>query len=139
GAEAPERQSQILRELRARARALGFDAFGITAADARPDLPERLEAALARGWQDGMDWMAETADRRADPQALWPAARSIVMLGVNYGPDGDPLATLGQGDRGTISVYARNGDYHDIIKGRLKELAGLLSRRTGAAVKVFVD
>ena len=61
------------------------------------------------------------------------------MLGVNYGPEGDPLATLGQRDRGTISVYARNRDYHDIIKGRLKELAGLLSRRTGAGVKVFVD
>ena len=130
---------KVVEELRQRARALGFDAFGITAADARPDLPERLAAALERGWQDGMDWMADTAERRSAPEALWAGARSIVMLGVNYGPESDPLATLAQRDRGTISVYARNRDYHDIIKGRLKELAGLLSRRTGAEVKVFVD
>jgi epoxyqueuosine reductase len=131
--------NSIVAELRARAKALGFDAFGITAADARPDLPEKLAAALARGWQDGMDWMADTARRRGAPEALWPAAKSIVMLGVNYGPESDPLATLEQRDRGTISVYARNRDYHDVIKGKLKELAGLLSRRTGAEVKVFVD
>ena len=129
----------IVAELRARAQALGFDAFGIAAADARPDLPEKLASALANGWQDGMDWMADTAERRSTPEALWPDARSIVMLGVNYAPEGDPLATLTQRDRGTISVYARNRDYHDIIKGRLKELAGLLSRRTGGEVKVFVD
>lgn len=104
-----------------------------------PDLRARLDEALARGWQDGMDWMADTADRRGAPQALWADARSIVMVGMNYGPDTDPLATLGLRDRGTISVYARNRDYHDIIKGRLKELAGLLSRRSGAEVKVFVD
>ena len=129
----------LIAELRARARALGFDAFGIASAEARPDLRGRLEAALERGWQDGMDWMAGTADRRAAPRDLWPEARSVVMVGVNYGPESDPLATLARRDRGTVSVYARNRDYHDIVKGRLKELAGLLSRRTGAEVKVFVD
>jgi epoxyqueuosine reductase len=131
--------ARLITELRARAKILGFDAFGITRADARPDLPERLDAALSAGWQDGMEWMGETAERRAAPTALWPETKSIVMLGVNYGPDSDPMATLCERDRGTISVYARNRDYHDIIKGRLKELAGLLSRRTGAGVKVFVD
>ena len=135
-APAPDR---LVDELRTRARALGFDAFGITDAESRPELPERLEQALARGWQDGMDWMADTADRRRAPRSLWPEARSIIMVGMNYGPDSDPLATLDQKDRGTISVYARNRDYHDIIKGKLKELAGLLSRRSGAEVKVFVD
>jgi epoxyqueuosine reductase len=129
----------VLAELRTRAAALGFDAFGVAAATARPDLPAKLAAALERGWQDGMDWMAETATRRAAPTTLWPEARSVIMLGVNYGPDTDPLAALEQRDRGAISVYARNRDYHDLIKGRLKELAGLLSRRTGAEVKVFVD
>ncbi len=83
--------------------------------------------------------MAGTAERRQSPRALWSEVRSIVMVGLNYGPEADPLATLARSDRGTISVYARNRDYHDIIKGRLKELAGLLARRSGAAVKVFVD
>ncbi|MBI4920907.1 MAG: tRNA epoxyqueuosine(34) reductase QueG [Devosia nanyangense] len=129
----------VLAELRARARALGFDAFGVTTADARPDLRAKLDAALAQGWQDGMEWMAETAERRAAPSALWDGVRSVIMLGLNYGPDRDPMETLGQHDRGTISVYARNRDYHEIIKGKLKELAGLLARRTGAEVKVFVD
>jgi epoxyqueuosine reductase len=131
--------TNVVGELKARATALGFDAFGIARADARPDLRQKLDAALASGWQDGMEWMGETADRRGAPTALWPEARSIVMLGVNYGPDSDPMATLDERSNGTISVYARNRDYHDIIKGKLKELAGLLSRRTGAEVKVFVD
>jgi epoxyqueuosine reductase len=129
----------VIGEIRARAKSLGFDAFGITSADARPDLREKLEAALAAGWHGEMEWMAERADQRADPATLWSRVRSVIMLGVNYGPDSDPLETLGQRDRGTISVYARNRDYHDIIKGRLKEIAGLLEARTGAKVKVFVD
>jgi epoxyqueuosine reductase len=131
--------ARVVDELRTRAKALGFDAFGITRADARPDLREKLTAALTAGWQDGMDWMAEHAERRGSPVGLWAGVRSIVMLGVNYGPEGDPLAVLAQKDRGAISVYARNRDYHEIIKGRLKELASLISRRTGADVKVFVD
>jgi len=86
-----------------------------------------------------MAWMAETAERRRAPQALWPQARSVVVLGVNYGPDEDPLAPLAHPDRGAISVYARNRDYHDILKGRLKQLAGWLVARAGGDVKVFVD
>ena len=131
--------SDIVSELRERARRLGMDAFGIAPAEARPDLGDKLRQALDAGWHGDMEWMAETAERRASPRALWPEARSIIMLGVNYGPDSDPLAQLAQKSQGNISVYARNRDYHDIIKGKLKELAGLLSRRTGAEVKVFVD
>jgi len=86
-----------------------------------------------------MDWMAETAERRADPRILWPEVRSIILLGMNYGPDCDPLEDLDKRDRATISVYARNRDYHDVIKGRLKELAGFLVARAGGDVKVFVD
>jgi len=129
----------IVDEIRARAHRLGFDAFGITAASARPDLRQRLEAAVAQGWYGDMDWMGETTDRRASPRALWDEARSVIMLGVNYGPASDPLETLARRDRGTISVYARNDDYHELIKGRLKEIAILLKRRSGAEVKVFVD
>ncbi len=129
----------IVDELRARAETLGFSAFGIAPADARRDLPQKLETALAEGWHADMEWMADTAERRGSPRALWPEARSVVMLGLNYAPDENPMATLGEPGIGTISVYARNRDYHDIIKGRLKELAGLLARRSGAEVKVFVD
>jgi len=87
-----------------------------------------------------MGWMAETADRRASPAALWPQARSIVMLGVDYGAEGDPLAILAKPDRGAISLYARRRDYHEVIKGRLKQLAGfLLAQAGGGEVKVFVD
>ncbi len=119
--------------------ALGFEAFGIAPATARPDLPEKLAAALAAGWHGGMAWMADTADRRASPQALWPEVRSIVMVGMNYGPADNPLDLLARPSVGAISAYARNRDYHELIKGRIKELAGLLARRTGAEVKVFVD
>jgi epoxyqueuosine reductase len=130
---------KLIAQLQARATALGFDSFGITSASVRPDLPGKLNAALDAGWHGDMDWMEETAERRGSPRALWPEARSIILLGVNYGPESDPLAILGERSLGTISVYARNRDYHEIIKGKLKELAGLLARRTGAEVKVFVD
>ncbi len=135
----PPDSGAILSEIRARAERLGFGAFGVTSPDARPDLREKLAAALARGWHGDMAWMESTAGRRADPHALWDGARSIIMLGMNYAPDADPLESLARKDRGSISVYARNRDYHDLIKGRLKEIAGLLHRRTGAGVKVFVD
>ena len=130
---------QLVAELKARAAALGFDSFGIAPADARPDLPEKLRLALEAGWHGEMGWMEETADRRGSPQGLWPEARSVILLGFNYGPQSDPLAVLAEKSHGAISVYARNRDYHEIIKGRLKELAGLLARRSGAEVKVFVD
>jgi epoxyqueuosine reductase len=89
-----------------------------------------------------MAWMAETFARRADPKILWPEARSVVMLALNYGPRVDPLAALERGDCGAISVYARNRDYHEVVKGKLKTLAAWLvaaARPEPVAVKVFVD
>jgi epoxyqueuosine reductase len=86
-----------------------------------------------------MDWMETTAERRGDPLALWPQVRSIVMLGVNYGPDSDPLSILKRRERGTISVYAQREDYHETIKKRLKALARWLIAQAGGDVKVFVD
>lgn len=122
-----------------RAHALGFDAVRVTAPDAVPDLAPRLAGWLEAGHQGTMDWMAQTAERRADPRALWPEVRSIVMLGMNYGPDEDPLEAVRRRTRAAISVYAQGRDYHDVIKGRLKELAGALAAKGGADVKVFVD
>jgi epoxyqueuosine reductase len=91
-----------------------------------------------------MDWMAETAERRADPLALWPQARSVVMLGANYGPSSNPLADLAVRERGNVSVYARNRDYHELTKGRLKQLASFMLARNRwgedrPRAKVFVD
>jgi epoxyqueuosine reductase len=94
------------------------------------------------GAHGDMIWMAANAERRGNPRALWSDVRSIVMLGMNYGPDDDPLAILQQRDRGGISVYARGDDYHDIIKPRLKTLARWLVEQAagdGGDVKVFVD
>jgi epoxyqueuosine reductase len=86
-----------------------------------------------------MDWLAANAGRRGNPSALWPEAGAVVMLGLNYGPDADPLANLARKDRATVSVYARNRDYHDLIKGRLKAIAGRFAAKSGGGVKVFVD
>jgi epoxyqueuosine reductase len=119
------------------AKRLGFDACRIASAAHTFDAP--LQSWLAEGLHGSMDWMAERKDKRASPQALWPEACSVIMLGLNYGPDSDPLATLAQPEVATISVYARNRDYHDVIKGRLKELAQKLVARAGGDVKVFVD
>jgi epoxyqueuosine reductase len=121
------------------AKRLGFDCVAVALPDAVPEAAGRLAQAVAEGHHGSMQWMADTAVRRGDPRALWPEVRSIVMLGMNYGPATDPLAALSDKDRGVISVYARNRDYHDVVKGKLKELAGKLASRSGAEVKVFVD
>jgi len=128
--------------LREKSRALGFDACRITSAEPPAQARERLAAWLAENAQGDMTWMAETFERRADPRKLMPDAKSIVMLGLNYGPSADPLAALGRPDAGAISVYARHRDYHDVLKGKLKELASFLvaaARPEKADVKVFVD
>jgi epoxyqueuosine reductase len=104
-----------------------------------PEIGAGLEAWLGAGRHGEMAWMAREPDRRADPRGLWPDARSVVVLGTNYGPAGDPLAALGRPDRGTVSVYAQGADYHDLIKRRLKALAGWLHDATGAELKLFVD
>ncbi|WP_252925322.1 tRNA epoxyqueuosine(34) reductase QueG [Aliihoeflea sp. 40Bstr573] len=121
------------------AKALGFDAVAVTRPDAIAEAGPRLGAFVEAGRHGTMEWMAETLERRAHPNALWSEARSVIMLAMNYGPDENPLALLDQRDRAAISVYARNRDYHDIIKGRLKTLAQKFAARTGADVKVFVD
>ncbi len=94
---------------------------------------------IAQGHHATMEWMKETQARRGHPQTLWPDAKSAIVMGINYGPSSDPMASLTQTERATISVYARNHDYHALMKGRLKEIAGLIASDTGNAVKVFVD
>ncbi|MGH7247324.1 MAG: tRNA epoxyqueuosine(34) reductase QueG, partial [Pseudomonadota bacterium] len=121
------------------ARAQGFDLVGITKPDAIPFAAERLRAFVDAGAHGDMTWMAATAERRGDPCTLWPDVRSIVMLGINYGPDEDPFSILREPTRGGISVYARGDDYHEVIKSRLKAIGNWLIEQGGGEVKVFVD
>ena len=126
--------------LEAEAKAVGFAAMGVARPDAmRDQTAPALADFVAKGWHGDMGWMAERMGWRGDPTALWPEARSIVMLAENYGPDENPLALLERRDRGAISVYACNRDYHDLVKKRLKRLGRWLVDRTGAEIKVFVD
>ncbi|MBO6860473.1 tRNA epoxyqueuosine(34) reductase QueG [Roseibium sp.] len=139
-----DRKTQkLLTAFEEKARTLGFDGVKIAAADSIPEAGERLRHFLDKGYEGSMGWMAETADRRSSPQALWPEVRSVIMLAMNYGPGSapheHPLAHLADKTSGGISVYARHRDYHDVIKGRLKELASFLVSRSGGDVKVFVD
>jgi len=125
--------------LTAEARALGFDSVGVTDPGAIADAGRHFQAFLDAGAHGDMDWLAARPERRADPRALWKGVRSVIMLGVNYGPDENPLAILEQRTRGAISVYAQGDDYHDLIKKRLKALARWLVAASGGEVKVFVD
>jgi epoxyqueuosine reductase len=121
------------------ARGQGFDIVGVARPDAIPRASEGLREFIAAGAHGDMAWMEAKAERRADPRALWTDVRSIVMLGVNYGPDEDVLAILRERSRGAISVYARGDDYHELIKARLKALGRWLIDAAGGEIKIFVD
>jgi epoxyqueuosine reductase len=124
----------------AEARAAGFDAARVTTpANIDPAVGQRLADFLEEGRHGDMQWMAATAERRRHPNNMWPDARSIVMLGMNYAPATDPLAALAEPSRGVISCYAQCKDYHDVIRAGLKRVAGSLASASGADVKIFVD
>jgi epoxyqueuosine reductase len=125
--------------IRDKALALGFDAIGFAPASLGPEARDRLADFLAEGRHGDMGWLADRTGQRADPRTLWPEVRSVIALGLSYAPETDPLATLARPDRGNISVYARNRDYHDILRGMLKHLAQFIVSRFGGGVKVFVD
>ncbi|WP_111563197.1 tRNA epoxyqueuosine(34) reductase QueG [Rhizobium sp.] len=125
--------------VKAEAQALGFDLCRITRPDSIPEAKERLGQFIDAGRHGTMEWMAETRERRGDPRTLWSDVKSVVVFAMNYGPEEDPRGILEKPDKAAISVYARNRDYHDIIKGRLKEIATRFAARAGEDVKVFVD
>ena len=129
----------IKKDIEAQARSAGFDAVRFTSAEAAPDNAARLQAFLDAGHHGEMEWMGTRQAWRADPKSLWPDARSVIVLGMNYGPQDDPLAVLRQRDRAAISVYAQGDDYHDLVKKKLKAVAGHIFQTYKAEVKVFVD
>lgn len=125
--------------IRERAAALGFDACRFADAAAPWEASDRLASFVEAGRHGEMGWMETTQARRSHPTAMWSDARSAIVLGLNYGPEDDPLPALADRSAGYVSVYARGDDYHELIKGRLKTLAGQVAARTGSEVKVFVD
>ena len=129
----------IREAIRDQALASGFDAVGFAEAYLDAEARAGLGEYIARGYHGDMGWLAGTAARRGDPRALWPEARSVVVLGVNYAPEDDPLALAERHDRGVVSVYARGRDYHDTLKRRLKTLAHWIEERWPGALKLFVD
>ena len=126
-------------EIRAEALRLGFSSCGFASASEAWPNGGWLRDFVAEGFHGAMGWMEETLERRSHPTAMWTDARSAVVLGVNYGPDHDPLTALDHPNRAPISVYAQGDDYHEVVKKRLKLLAGWMHRRFGHEVKVFVD
>jgi epoxyqueuosine reductase len=135
----PTSTSELCAVIRAQALAEGFAAVRFVRAAPAPEAAAHLEEFLRQGRHGSMDWLERNAERRADPNRLWPEARSIVMLAANYGPDHDPREDLHHSGTGAISVYARGDDYHEVLKRRLKRLAGFMVERFGGDAKVFVD
>jgi epoxyqueuosine reductase len=131
--------SALKAALAARARGLGFAAMGVTRPDAIPEAGGRLAEFVAAGRHGQMGWMEERMGWRGDPAALWPEARTVVMLADSYAPPVDPLTLLDDPERAAISCYAWGRDYHDVVKGRLKTLGQWLMARGGGTIKVFVD
>ena len=131
----PDARDAIL----AQARSLGFQAVGVASADNAPADGEGLRQFLRLGYAGDMAWLPRTAERRAASRALWPEARSVVVVGLNYGPAHDPLRLLAAPTRGIVSAYAQGRDYHDVLKGRLRRLARFVADNFAAEVKLFVD
>lgn len=130
----------LSKQFNKRITSLGFSTHGIVdLGKLGNQAGDGLADFITNEYHGTMEWMRETQNRREHPQSLWPEAMSALVLGFNYGPKADPMLSLTETDRATISVYARGEDYHQLIKGKLKELAGLLARDTGEDVKVFVD
>lgn len=129
----------LVNTLQDRAKGEGFVAFGIAPGRLAPAAGVRLRQWLREGLHGDMLWMESRADERANPDILWPEVKSVIMLGMSYAPPQDPMVLADQDTRARISVYAQGRDYHDVVKGALKRLAGWLAHEADAGVKVFVD
>jgi epoxyqueuosine reductase len=125
--------------IREKALSLGFDAVGFAPAELASEARDNLAHYLGQGLHGDMGWLAAKADRRGDPRTLWPEAKSVIVLGMNYGSTETPNAHLGETETGIVSVYARGRDYHDVVKSRLKALGRWLAESQDCQVKVFVD
>ncbi|MAO92264.1 MAG: tRNA epoxyqueuosine(34) reductase QueG, partial [Rhodospirillales bacterium] len=130
---------EVKQAIRSQALEAGFQAVGFGPAAMGEREQGRLQAFVDSGQNGDMAWMGDHLDRRRSPKGLWPDVRSVIVLAMNYGPEEDPMAMLEQPDLANISCYARNRDYHDLIKKRLKQVARWIVGQYGGDVKVFVD
>jgi len=131
--------TELRAEIRTEALKLGFDAVGFAPAALSAETRDNLVRFIGEGRHGEMQWLEDKADRRGDPQVLWPEARSVIVLGLNYAPENDPFDFKARPATGNISVYARHRDYHDTVKKKLKALARWLAEKQDCGVKVFVD
>lgn len=134
-----DKVKKIRERIRADALKEGFGDVGFAAADADMMQGVRLDQFINDGFMGDMSWIAETRDRRHAPNAMWDEAKTAIVMVMNYGPDHDPMENIVKADCGNISVYARGRDYHDVIKGKLKQIASRIAARESVGVKVFVD
>ena len=132
-------QLDVSLQIKSRLMSEGFEVCGITSPDSIKKSKSALREFLANDWHGSMEWMAANEERRADPRVIWPEARSIIVVGMNYGPDIDPLNSLNKTSCGGISVYAQGKDYHEVLKKRLKSVGRWMHEKLGADVKIFVD
>lgn len=135
----PNRLAAAKSEIRDEALRIGFDALGFCQASLGSEARERLIQFIHAGYHGDMGWLAVRVEQRGHPRSLWPKAESLIVVGISYTPKDDPLAITAQRSKGAISVHARNRDYHDLIKGKLKHLGQFLVSRYACEVKVFVD
>ncbi|HYC64353.1 MAG TPA: tRNA epoxyqueuosine(34) reductase QueG, partial [Reyranellaceae bacterium] len=139
----PATPAELRDAIRAKALELGFDAVGFAPANVEPAMRQRrleqLASFVEQGFQGDMGWLAERTEARADPATLWPEAKTVVSLALNYGPETDPRAVLGERERAAISVYAQGRDYHDVVKTKLKALGRFIWDDYRQSIKVFVD
>jgi epoxyqueuosine reductase len=126
-------------QIRENALRMGFDAVGFSRANLGPEVGQQLRQFIQSGFYGDMGWLVARSEQRSRPQCLWPEARSVIVVGLSYAPKDNPLDVVSQRSKGAISVYARNRDYHKIIKERLKQLAQFLVSRFSCGVKIFVD
>lgn len=132
-------KTNLVNGLKARAANEGFVAVGIAPGHLAPAAGVRLRQWLDNGCHGEMLWMESRVDQRANPEILWPEVQSVIMLGMSYTPAADPMALAEHPERARISVYAQGRDYHDVVKGALKRVAGWMAHEADAGVKVFVD
>ena len=118
---------------------LGFDVVGFAPAALKKSVRKRLSEFISDGYHGDMGWLAERTQQRSQPTDLWPRVQSVIVLGLNYGPNDDPLEVIAKPERGSISVYARGRDYHDVVKKKLRSLARFIADELGGDVKFFVD
>ena len=134
-----ENTADVKETIRDRALDLGFDVVGFAPAALNQNARKRLSEFVSNGYHGDMGWLAERAQQRSQPMGLWPQAQSVIVVGLNYGPNDDPLAVISKPERGSISVYARGRDYHDVVKKKLRSLARFIADELNGDVKFFVD